>query len=543
MSTAAATIPGLYFTASPRPVEPSPLRSDVAGFMGRTRRGTPGRLVRVEGWRAYLREFGGLERDAVMPYAIRGYFENGGEVAHVVRLCGPNVKTASADWKVAELDANDQLTPESPTAFLRTSYRIEASSPGKWARNTEVQIRYRREGPLGQAEVDFVVHVPHEPIEYLTGLSPDNHEEELQQQVERLSQFIRLVPNGQSISPPAPTAGPRQIVWPSITLTFSPQDDRFEPPDKLAYLDAIEINKPDSWAMAEEPEIAIVSTPDLHTDLLDSDDRFEVMNTLIARAESSRDRLILIDVPEQSQGKPIRTAQQIAGWLDQLRGVLGDDRLNRAAAVYHPCLTVDDPLGGVLNPLRSIPPSGHVAGVISRLDRERGAHHTPANAQLFEALDVSQRFDEPAQTTLYETGVNLLRCAPGRGIQVWGGRTLARERSSLFVAHRRLIHRLVRAIRRVAEPLVFHTNGPELWLTFVRSITTVLLEAYRAGALKGARPEEAFRVRCDDKTTTQDDIDNGRLFCEIDVAPATPMEFIMLRIAVSADATLEVFET
>jgi len=181
--------------------------------------------------------------------------------------------------------------------------------------------------------------------------------------------------------------------------------------------------------------------------------------------------------------------------------------------------------------------------VISRLDRERGAHHTPANAQLFEALDVSQRFDEPAQTLLYAAGVNLLRCAPGRGIQVWGSRTLSFDESGRFVAHRRLIHRLVRAIRRVAEPLVFHTNGPELWLTFVRSITTVLLEAYRAGALKGARPEEAFRVRCDEKTTTPQDIENGRMFGEIEVAPATPMEFIMLRIAVSADATLEVFES
>ena len=120
---------------------------------------------------------------------------------------------------------------------------------------------------------------------------------------------------------------------------------------------------------------------------------------------------------------------------------------------------------------------------------------------------------------------------------------MSNDFSGRFVAHRRLVHRLVRAIRRVAEPLVFHTNGPELWLTFVRSITTILLETYRAGGLKGARPEEAFRVRCDEKTMTQDDIDNGRLFCEIDIAPATPMEFIMLRIAVSADATLEVFES
>jgi len=543
MSTAAATIPGLYFTTGARPVEPSPLRSDVAGFMGRTRRGTPGKLVRVEGWRAYLREFGGLDRDAVMPYAIRGYFENGGEVAHVVRLCGPDVRTASAVWQVAELDLNDVLTPESPTAFSWTAYRIEASSPGKWARNTEVHIRYRREGPLGQAEVDFVVHVPDEPVEYLIGLSPDNTDEPLHQQVERLSQFIRLVPAGQEITLPAPTPGPRQILWPPITLTFSSILDKHEPPGRLEYINAIEVNKPDSWAMSEEPEIAIVSTPDLHTDLPDLHDRWEIISSLVTRAEASHDRLILVDIPEESSSIPIKTAEQIANWANVLRGVLGDDRLSRAAAVYHPRLTVSDPLGGVLNPLRAIPSSGHVAGVISRLDRERGAHHTPANAQLFEALDVATRFSEPAQTILHTNGVNLLRCAPGRGIQVWGGRTLSNDFSGRFVAHRRLIHRLVRAIRRVAEPLVFYTNGPELWLTFVRSITTVLLETYRAGGLKGARPDEAFRVRCDEKTTTQDDIDNGRLFCEIDVAPAIPMEFITLRIAVSADATLEVFES
>jgi hypothetical protein len=511
--------------------------------MGRTRRGTPGKLVRVEGWRAYLREFGGLDAQAIMPYAIRGYFENGGEVAHVVRLCGPDVTTASALWQVAELDLSDVLTPESPTAFFRTAYRIEASSPGKWARNTEVHIRYRREGPLGKAEVDFVVHVPDEPVEYLVGLSPDNTDEPLHQQVERLSQFIRLVPVGQEITLPAPTPGPRQILWPPITLTFSSILDQFEPPGRLEYINAIEVNKPDSWAMSEEPEIAIVSTPDLHTDLPDLHDRWEIINSLVTRAEASHDRLILVDIPEESSGIPIKTAEQIANWANVLRGVLGDDRLSRAAAIYHPRLTVSDPLGGVLNPLRAIPSSGHVAGVISRMDRERGAHHTPANAQLFEALDVATRFSEPAQTILHTNGVNLLRCAPGRGIQVWGGRTLSNDFSGRFVAHRRLIHRLVRAIRRVAEPLVFYTNGPELWLTFVRSITTVLLETYRAGGLKGARPDEAFRVRCDEKTTTQDDIDNGRLFCEIDVAPAIPMEFITLRIAVSADATLEVFES
>jgi hypothetical protein len=110
------------------------------------------------------------------------------------------------------------------------------------------------------------------------------------------------------------------------------------------------------------------------------------------------------------------------------------------------------------------------------------------------------------------------------------------------VAHRRLIHRLVRAIRRVAEPLVFGTNGPELWLTFVRAITTVLLAAFRAGALQGARPEQAFQVTCDATTNPPEQVDNGMLVCLVQVAPAVPMEFILLRIALSGEGVLEVFE-
>jgi uncharacterized protein len=95
----------------------------------------------------------------------------------------------------------------------------------------------------------------------------------------------------------------------------------------------------------------------------------------------------------------------------------------------------------------------------------------------------------------------------------------------------------------MAEPLVFETNGPELWLTIVRAITTVLLEAWRAGALQGTRPEEAFRVRCDEKTISPEAQELGQVICEIEVAPAAPMEFILLRIALSNDGILEVFES
>jgi phage tail sheath protein FI len=142
-------------------------------------------------------------------------------------------------------------------------------------------------------------------------------------------------------------------------------------------------------------------------------------------------------------------------------------------------------------------------------------------------------------------GINPLLCAPGSGLMVWGGRTAhdpALGNAGLFLAHRRLVHRLIRAIRRVAEPLVFEVNGPDLWLILARAITSVLLEAWQAGALKGDRPEQAFQVRCDTSTNPPENEDLGQVNCEVLLAPAAPMEFIALRIAITREGRLEAIE-
>jgi phage tail sheath protein FI len=204
---------------------------------------------------------------------------------------------------------------------------------------------------------------------------------------------------------------------------------------------------------------------------------------------------------------------------------------------------VTDPFGGTAQPTRTISPSGHVAGAISFLDRQRGAHYTPANATLDGALDVTLGYALEVRGALNAAGVDLLRCSPNQGIQIWGGRTLNADPSYRYVAHRRLIHRLVRAIRRVAEPLVFETNGPRLWLAFTRAVTTVLLEAWRGGGLQGDSADQAFRVRCDATNNPPEQIDLGQVVCEIQLAPAVPMEFITLRVVASAAGQLEVFES
>ena len=172
---------------------------------------------------------------------------------------------------------------------------------------------------------------------------------------------------------------------------------------------------------------------------------------------------------------------------------------------------------------------------------------TPANESVDGAIDLARTIEQEAQGDLYALGINPVVCQSGRGLVVWGGRTLGGSGDALsvgagFVAHRRLIHRLVRGIRQAARPLVFENNGPVLWYALARAATTILVEAWRTRALKGLRAEEAFQVRCDEKLNTAEVIERGQVICEISIAPAVPMEFITIRVALGADGKLEVGE-
>jgi phage tail sheath protein FI len=504
---ATASIPGLRFRAEAAPPAPSPLRSDVAAFVGRTRRGPVGQPVRVAGLREAMQLFGGLRADAATPYALRGYFENEGQVAHVVRLLGAAASTASATWSVATLSA--------ASGFSAQTYTVAASSPGAWAEGTEVRLDYRRDGVTGGPEVDVTVRAPDEPAELFSAVAPAD--------LPALPSALITIQPLPGPPPSGPSPGPRSRAF-ALTLTGGADD----PPSFAEYQTALAV-------LAEVPEPALVAAPDLHGDLPADVDRYQLLAEALAAAAALHDRLVLIDVPAEAAD-----ARAAVAWLDGLRAVTARAAW-RAGDVYHPWLWVPDPLGGVASPLRALAPSGHLAGVISRLDRERGAHHTPANAPIYEAVDVLRVYGSDDGGLLEDSGLNLLRCRCGRGLQVWGGRTIdTQDPVGRFVAHRRLIHRLVRAIRRVAEPLAFDVNGPQLWLTFTRAITAVLLEAWRAGALMGTRAEEAFQVKCDAQTNPPADVDNGLCLCLVSVAPAVPMEFITIRIAVSADGRLEV---
>jgi Bacteriophage tail sheath protein len=516
-----AELPGLTVElARPAPLPP-PLRTDVAGFIGATRRGPIGTPVRVESLNDYRDVFGDLDPTAATSYAVRGYYENGGELAWIIRVAGAGT-TATAEWGVTDLDA---LLPV-------TAFQVIATSPGSWAEGGQVTVWYRSSSLAGQAEVDVRVVIPGESVEVFTRIPADKIAERLAD-----SQLIRFVPVLAPDGAATPPAGPaRRAKMSELSLSRDPGAPpgapSDAPPDVNDYLAAVQ-------ALADQPEVAIVATPDLGGHLTADDDRRAVVSALLSTAASQLDRLVLLDVPAGPAGGTLAPADALA-WA---KSALPEDQAERrAGAVYYPGLLVPDPLGGLTAPLRILPPSGHVAGVISQLDRERGAYYTPANVVLEEAVDLDPPLTEPEQEVVFGAALNLLRCAPGRGLQVWGGRTLDVTPSNVsYIAHRRLLHRLVRAVHQVADPLVFDVNGPELRLSLVRSVTSVLLAAFQSGALAGDRPQDGFQVTCDG-TNNPPDADPGQVVCDVAFAPAVPMEFIHLRLLMGPQSQLEVIE-
>ncbi len=509
--TPPAQAPGLAVEVVPVPPgNRSALRSDVAGFLGRTRRGplrvgegaTPCR-VRVQGQRGYDTVFGGMQKGAVTPYAINGYFENEGRVAHVIRLGGPASRAASALWDISGLLVKDPTKPVTGS-FLWSRYRFYGSSPGSWANGAQVTLNYSRLGVSGTPSVDLLVQADGE-TETIRGIACNTFAD----QINATSSLVRVANVEGSKLSQATVLGSL-----AATQTLTLRGGHDDPPGPQTYLDAIQ-------SMDDEPEVAFLALPDLFDDFTDGDIRLSILAAAVAGADSTHDRLVLVDVPPE-----LSASQQIIDWVTQLHNQCAAASTTfyvdtaRSAAVYHPWLWVPDPLGTTPEESRKLlPPSGHVAGLISRLDRQRGAHYTPANAPLLQAFDVAQSFRSSERAVLNDTGVDLIRCFPNQGLLVWGGRTLGTQQGNVFVAHRRLLHRLVRAIRAVAYPLVFEVNGPELWLTLVRAITTVLLQAYRAGGLAGATPDEAFTVQCDNQTNPPDAIDQGRVVCLVRVRP------------------------
>ena len=238
---------------------------------------------------------------------------------------------------------------------------------------------------------------------------------------------------------------------------------------------------------------------------------------MIAHCENMKDRFAILDCP------PGLNPQQVKDWR---MNVAGYD--TKYGAVYYPWIKVANPMGG---DSIIMPPSGYIAGIYARSDNERGVHKAPANEVVRGATGVEMLITKSEQDILNPIGINCIRAFPGRGIRVWGARTLSSDASWRYINVRRLFNFVEKSIQMGTQWIVFEPNDADLWARIRRDITAFLTNVWRTGALFGATPAQAFYVKCDEETNPPSVRDAGQVVIEIGLAPVKPAEFVIFRIS------------
>jgi hypothetical protein len=238
---------------------------------------------------------------------------------------------------------------------------------------------------------------------------------------------------------------------------------------------------------------------------------------MIAHCENMGDRMAILD------GPPGMIPQDILEWRMSTAGY--DSKF---ATLYYPWVEVMDPITS--RPIM-VPPSGHVAGIWARVDGSRGVHKAPANEVVLGANGLDFQVTHEEQGGLNRVGVNCIRAFPGRGIRVWGARTLSSDPEWRYVNVRRLFNYLGESIIEGTQWAVFEPNDDRLWTRLRISTYNFLMRTWRDGALFGATPDEAFFVKCDAETNPPDVIEAGQVIIEVGVSPVKPAEFVIFRIS------------
>ena len=262
-------------------------------------------------------------------------------------------------------------------------------------------------------------------------------------------------------------------------------------------------------ALADIDEVSLVAAPGMVSQT--------IQNALIAHCELLLDRFAVLD-PDYASNNALENIQDQRNLYD-----------TKYAALYFPNIKAFDPLtGGEI----VLPPSGHVLGLYAKTDIERGVHKAPANVVVGSITGLDLTINKGEQDILNPRNINVIRDfrASGRGYRVWGARCLTSDSQWKYVPVRRLFIFVEESLDEGLQWVVFEPNAEPLWARVRQSISNFLVRVWRDGALMGTTPEEAYFVRCDRTTMTQDDIDNGRLIILVGIAPVKPAEFVIVRI-------------
>jgi phage tail sheath protein FI len=493
--------------AGSRPIEG--VGTAVAAFVGFAEQGPFNEPRLVTNWNQFTQTFGGFIDGGYLAPAVYGYFANGGGAAYVVRVGqdGAGGRNGSS--------GKSKETNTGARQGVISGYRVTEVGGGNSRSDliVEIQPAAQAEGDGGPPEDAFTLVVKRgsKVEETFPNVTSRAGKDNVVTTVQQNSKLITI----EEVGSPGPVAVPAPG---SVTLTASPTTPaRISTDDYVGNV----ADRTGFSGLEAVDDVTMIAIPDLMSayqrGTIDLDAVQAVQNAMITHCELMGDRMAILDPP------PGLSPQQVKEWRMDKAGYE-----SKYAALYYPWFTVLDPLTGTNIP---VPPSGHMAGVWARNDDTRGVHKAPANEVVRGAVGLATQLTKGEHDTLNPIGVNCIRAFPGRGIRVWGARTLSSEAEWRYLNVRRLFNYLEESILNGTQWVVFEPNDDALWARIRRTISAFLVNEWRKGALFGLTPDEAFYVKCDRETNPAEGIDAGQVVCEVGVAPVKPAEFVVFRLA------------
>jgi hypothetical protein len=538
--------PGVYVEEvdrGPKPIEG--VGTAMAAFVGFTEKAELAREVDdelvvenllnrpqlVTNWTQFVERFGGFVPGVNLPQSVYGYFNNGGSRCYVV-----SVRTfPKAEGVLVNAQGKPALTIRARQAGVEGlklrarvgNLALPAPAPAskKAAASAEDEAAPEDEAPKASSDSSFTLFIEKEaanggwkPLETLTDVKLQTAVVDGKKQVvleyknNKLPKFVELIVMEEASLDKATPREQEQPLAIDKNLLEAPVANDFRG-------DVSERKGVEGLEVLDDVTMLVV--PDLMTTMpgekLNLDMVKAVQTMMIGHCERMGDRVAILDAP------PDLTPQEVKKWRMDITGFDSS-----YAAMYYPWIKVMD---AATDTVVKMPASGHVAGLWARSDNTRGVHKAPANEVLQGVVGLAYQTTKGEQDTLNPIGVNCIRSFPGRGIRVWGARTLSSNPSWRYINVRRLFNYVEKSIENGTQWVVFEPNDRKLWARVNRDVSSFLRTVWRDGALFGSAPSEAFYVKIDDELNPPESRDLGRLIIEIGMSPVKPAEFVIFRIS------------
>ena len=503
--------PGVYVEEVPsanKPIEG--VSTSIAAFVGLAPGGPVNTPMRISNWTQFAKIYGDpnepdngpFMEGAYLAHSVYGFFQNGGNLCWVVRVGddgGGNGRGPSARAAL----------PSATDAAVET-FSIAALEAGR----DDISVEVAEEPAAGEgADKTYSVKVTAgSDSEEYTGLTLKKGRTNLATKVNSASKLIKIEETGASLpeAQRVPATGTFSLSAPSIDPSSV----------KGTHFAGDVARRKGLGGLSAVDEITMVIAPDIVKLIGDDGDDTQfrdLQGKLIAHAEGAGDRMAILDTP------PNLLPQEVLEWRMNTAGY--DSKF---AALYYPWIEVMDPL---TNKPIMVPPSGHVAGLWCRVDGTRGVHKAPANEVVLGANGLGFQITQAEQGGLNKVGLNCIRAFPGRGIRVWGARTMSSDPEWRYINVRRLFNFVSESIMEGTQWSVFEPNDEKLWIQLRIAATNFLTRVWSDGALFGSTPGQAFYVKCDSETNPPEVIEAGQVICEIGISPVKPAEFVVFRLS------------